>query len=156
MATVRWTGLGILVLPILILSPIVGAYVTTSLLYDLAAQGGDGIDHAGVPLGGVAAGVVLGGLVTQGLGAVLNRRRLPDGRVVWTGRHEFGDYTVEQFGRGLTVLGVLAAPLASIGFVPGWAVWVLLIGWAAVVVAVLAARDRRRVRREASEVRYLR
>jgi hypothetical protein len=153
MATVRWTGLGILVLPIIILSVIGGAFVTTSLLYDLAAQGGDGIDHGGVPLGGIAAGLVLGGLVTQGLGALLNRRRLPDGRVVWTGRHQFGYHTVEEVGRGLVVIG---APLAAVGFVPAAVVWVLLVAWAAVVVAALVVRSRRRERREVSEVRYLR
>ncbi|MET9881058.1 hypothetical protein ABZZ36_41730 [Actinacidiphila glaucinigra] len=117
----------------------------TVLLWDIAAQGDDGIDHGGVPLGGMAVGVVVGGLLNYALGLALNSRRMPDGSRVRTNQHGLGhDIPLERFGRGQAVLGILALPLSAVQFVSAPIVWTLIIAWAVIVVTVLVVVSRRR------------
>lgn len=135
----------------MVVSLLGGAFGATVLLWDLAAQGDDGIDHGGVPLGGTAVGLLVGGLLNQSLGLALNSRRMPDGTRVRTNRHGLGDnVAVEQFGRGQTVLGVLALPLSAVQFVSPTIVWTLTIAWAVVVVTALVLLSRHRNNSEAT------
>jgi len=142
---VRWTGWGVLALPLVVAGVFGGAVAAVAALPDLAEQSGSDIDHSGVPLGGIALGLMVAGGLAYLLGTALNRRRRPDGSWRWTDRHTLYDVPVQRFGRGCTVAGVFFLPLAAVGFVPAAAVWVLLIGWAALVITglVLLRRHRR-------------
>ncbi|MFE1247967.1 hypothetical protein [Streptomyces sp. NPDC058735] len=141
---IRWYGWGVLALPVLVVSLFAGVGVATSLLWDLAAQGGDRIDHGGVPLGGLAVGLIVGGLLNQALGVALNTRRMPDGTRVRTNRHGLGDdVPVERFGRGQAITGILALPLCTVQFVSAPVVWTLVIAWTVLVVTALVRPARR-------------
>ncbi|MFJ4467325.1 hypothetical protein ACIP2X_07415 [Streptomyces sp. NPDC089424] len=142
---IRWYGWGILALPVMIFCLLGCAFGGTLLLWDIAAQGDNGIDHGGVPLGSMAVGLVVGGLLNHALGLALNSRRMADGTRVRTNRHGLGhDIALERFGRGQAVLGILALPLSAVQFVSAPIVWTLIIAWAVIVVTVLVAVSRRR------------
>jgi hypothetical protein len=140
---IRWSGWGILALPLIIGSAIGGPFAAVSLLHDLAVQGDDGIDHGGVPFGGLALGLLVGGGVIYLLGVALNRRRSPDGSWFWTDRHELGEFPVESVGRFVSIVGLLAIPLSTVQFVPAAVVWTLVIVWAALVTTGLVVLSRR-------------
>jgi hypothetical protein len=140
----RWTGWGILTLPILVLSVLGGSVGAVALLPDLASSDGEGIDRSGVPLGGAAIGVLAGGVLIYLMGLAINRDRRPDGTRVWTDRHQVNRLPVQNLGRRTTVFGVILLPLGAVGFAPAAAVWAAVLGWAGVVVAVVVLRARSR------------
>ncbi|ROO62069.1 hypothetical protein EDC02_4038 [Micromonospora sp. Llam0] len=141
-----WTGWGVIIVPLWVLSVCGGPYAAVRLLYDLAVQGDDGIDHSGVPLGGLAVGLLAGGAVISLLGLALNRRRGPGGGWIWTERHAFADIPVENVGRHTFVAGALLLPLGAVGFLPAPAVWALVAGWTAVVIGALVWHRRAKAR----------
>jgi hypothetical protein len=117
--------------------------VTTSLLYDLAAQGGDGIDHGGVPLGGNRRPAGLGGLVTQA-----RRAAEPPAATGRQGRLDGpAPVRLPHGGGGRRGLVVIGAPMAAVGFVPGCGGLGPARRLGGVVVAALVVRSRRRERR---------
>jgi hypothetical protein len=149
----RWSGWGILALPVLTLGIFGGMLGTTAIFYDLAASEGHGIDHAGVPLGGLAVGVIIGGVLTTLLGLALNRRRHRDGTWYATDRHEFFEKPVENVGLGAVVTGIVLLPLALVHFVPTLVVWIVFLGWAALVITAVARLVKRRRAREDARLR---
>jgi hypothetical protein len=147
----RWTGWGILTFPVLTVSLCGGSFAAVALFPDLARSHGDGIDRSGIPLGGAAAGLIIGGVLVYLLGLVLNRRQQPDGSRFWTDRHGVNELPVEILGRRTVIFGVLLLPVATIGFVPAAVVWALLLSWAAVIIAALVVLARRRKARLAGD-----
>jgi hypothetical protein len=133
----RWTGWGVLAYPILMLACCGGPFGAYAAFQDQASPNDDGIERSGVPLGGLAVGLVLGGLVIYLLGLALNVRGA---------RHTVFEVPVQDLGRGTAVAGVLLLPLAAVGFVAAGVVWGLLIGWVVAVIAALVALSRRRKR----------
>lgn len=139
---IRWTGWGILVIPLIFLACLGGPGAAYTLFQDQANPHGDGIERGGVLFGGFAVAAILGAGLCYLLGMALNRRRLSDGRWRWTDRHQIADTPVQDFAYVMALIGLLALPLTAIGFTSAGVVWALLIGWAVVVItaAVLAYR----------------
>lgn len=133
---VRGSGWGMLIVyPIALLGCAGGAFGAYAVLPGLASPHDDGIERSGVPLGGGAAGLVVGGLLVYLLGLALNGKRY---------RATLLDEPIEVFGRWIAVLGVLLLPLAAVGFVGAGLVWTLLIVWDVLVIAGLVVLSRRR------------
>jgi hypothetical protein len=125
------------------LSVFFGGLGAVALLPDLAIQGDNGIDHSGVPLGGGAVGLMAGGALILLLGVALNGRRAADGTWFWTGRHTFFGFPVERVGRGTVIAGVVLLPVAAVNFLPPVVVWILVIGWPALLLTLRTLRSRR-------------
>lgn len=118
MATIRWSGLGILALPVMIAGPCAGCGGAVSLFGEMANPDGGDVERLGVPLGGGAVGFILAGGLVYLLGVAMNRRRAPDGSWHSTERHTYGGVPVETAGVALAIGGVALLPLATTGFVP--------------------------------------
>jgi hypothetical protein len=138
---VRGSGWGMLAYPVLLLSICGGSAGAYAAFPGLASPNDDGIERGGVPLGGAAVGLVVGGLLVYLLGVLLNARR---------DRATVLDVPLEQFGPGLAVFGVLFLPLTAVGFVGAGLVWTLLIVWDVIVITALIVRSQRRKRTAAS------
>jgi hypothetical protein len=147
MATIRWSGLGILALPVMIAGPCAGCGGAVSLFGEVANPDGGDVERLGVPLGGGAVGFILAGGLVYLLGVAMNRRRAPDGSWHSTERHTYGGVPVETAGVALAIGGVALLPLATTGFVPGGVEWWLLGGWVLLLIVagivIATRRDRR-------------
>lgn len=132
----RWSGWGILALPMLIASVLGGAAGALKLFHDQIYHGTDQIDRGGIILGGIAVGVILGSGLLYLLGNALNGQKQPDGSTVWTDRHTVFDLPLEEVGWLFGAVGVALFPLTTIGFLPAVAIWILFLSWAVATIVI--------------------
>jgi hypothetical protein len=130
---ITWTGLGLVALPVFLFFLCGGAFV------------GRDVDagHLGIAFAFAVLGMLVGAAANYAIGRAMNRRTTPDGRVVWTDRHQFEGMPVEDFSMIYLVFAALMIPCITTQFIPAPATLVI---WLAFVVVGLVLFNRRQVR----------
>jgi hypothetical protein len=130
---ITWTGLGLVALPVFLFFLCGGALV------------GRAVDHGhwGIAFAFAVLGMLVGAVANYGIGRAMNRRTTPNGRVVWTDRHQLEGMPVEDFSMIYLVFAALMIPCITAQFIPGQATLVI---WLAFVVVGLVLFKMRQIR----------